>query len=1056
MEQEPPRGRSRRRVLQEGGGLLAAAGLLGLAPGVPTAAATPAGRAVGDHGEHGADGERSITIRENANLGVAAAPDGRRLAVDVAGGIWVLPATGGRARRITPLNHDATRPHWSPDGTRIVFQSFRDGVYQVWSLRPDGTDLRQHTSGAGYDLEPRWSPDGRRIAFASDRGNRSRIWVLDVADGALRAVTEADTVHAAPAWSPDGTRLAYVVGGTVIEAVDLGSMRRTRLAAAPGEAQLYSPVYLPDGGAVSYVQADGGETVLKVADRTVVAGEDLPPLPVSWTSATTFVHTAGGRIRRGTVNGPSQDVPFTAELPLAIRRYRRTPRDLTSDAPRRAKGIADPVLSRDGRQIAFRALNALWLLPVGGRPRKLLDDGYFHADPDFTPDGRWLVYVSDRAGTAHLWRLDLASGHTERLTDLPNGQLTPRVSPDGTRIAYQDESGALWVLDVAKGATRQVLPSLYQPGRPAWSPDGTKLVLSALRPYSRRTETGHNQVLTVDLATGAVRYQPIAPDRSLATRGGDGPLWTPDGKHLVFGAESLAWRAPVAADGTLTGPLVALTSEVTDSLSLSGDGRVLLYLSNGLLRTVGLDGGTACTVTADLTYRPARVSEPVVVRAGALWDGTSEQLRPATDVVVRDGRIEAVTPRSAGARGAHVVDASHLTVLPGLIDTHNHWNMRGKQWGDRQGRLWLAYGVTTSRSPGDPAYQMVENREAMAAGTRVGPRYLGSGEALDGTRASYNCMRTTMSAEQLERELDRAEGLEYDLLKSYMRLSPGHEQRVVRRAHAMGVPVTSHYLYPAAHTGLDGMEHPGGGHRLGYSRTLSFAGVHMAQDAVEVLAASGMWVSSTTIFAAELFVGDRSLIDDERTRVLYPDWEYRRLVAKADGARNPGPETDLNRRLTRGMVDALLRVQRAGGLVVCGTDAPLDDIGISIHQNLRALVKYGFTPHQALRTATGNAARALGYGDLLGAVEPGRIADLIAVEGDPLTDIAATAAVRTVMVGGVARSVSEILAPFRRSAVRAAGPSDAVTVRPAAPSAAHDPRHYWHQPEWSRKGCCRP
>ncbi|MFK0295214.1 amidohydrolase family protein [Streptomyces sp. NPDC090442] len=1055
MEQESVGDRSRRRVLQEGGGILAAAGLLRLVPGAPqaVAATVPAGR----DAVEGTAAEGSVTVRESANLGVTAAPDGRSLAMDVAGGIWVLPAAGGQARRITPLSHDATRPHWSPDGARIAFQSFRDGVYQVWSLRPDGTDLTQHTSGPGYDLEPRWSPDGRRIAFASDRGNRSRIWVLDLDGGALHAVTEDDTVHAAPAWSPDGTRLAYVVDGTVIEAVDLRTMKRSRLAAASGEAQLYSPVYTPGGETVSYVQVDGGEAVLKVGERTVVSGEDLPPLPVSFTSATTFFYSAGGRLHRGTPGGPSHEVPFTAELPIAARAYRRTPRDLTSDAPRRAKGIASPVLSRDGRQIAFRALNALWVLPTGGRPRKVLDDGYFSTDPDFMPDGRSLVYVSDRAGSANLWRLDLASGHTQRLTDLPDGQLTPRVSPDGTRIAYQDESGALWVLDVAKGAARKVLPSLYQPGRPAWSPDGTKLALSALRPYSRRTETGHNQVLTVDLATGTLRYQAIAPDRSLSTRGDDGPLWTPDGKHLVFGAESLAWRAPVDPDGTLTGPPVPLTSEVTDSLSLGGDGRLLLYLSNGVLRTVGIGGGAARTVPVDLTYRPARVSEPVVVRAGALWDGSSEKLRAAMDIVVRDGRIAAVTPRSTGAaRGARLVDVSHLTVMPGLIDTHNHWNMRGKQWGDRQGRLWLAYGVTTSRSPGDPAYQMAENREAMEAGTRIGPRYLGSGEALDGTRASYNCMRTTMSAEQLERELDRAAGLDYDLLKSYMRLSPSHEQRVVRRAHSLGVPVTSHYLYPAAHTGLDGMEHPGGGHRLGYSRTLSFVGVHMSQDAVDLLVASGMWVSSTTIFAAELFVGDRSLIDDERTKVLYPDWEYRRLVEKADGAGHPGPETDLNRRLTKGMVDALLRVQRAGGLVVCGTDAPLDDIGISIHQNLRALVKYGFTPRQALLTATGNAARALGYGDLLGAVAPGRIADLVAVEGDPLTDIGAAAAVRTVMVGGVTHTVPEILAPFRQSALRAAGRSDAVSVRPAAPSAAHDPRHYWHQPEWSRKGCCRP
>ncbi|WP_158887932.1 amidohydrolase family protein [Amycolatopsis anabasis] len=1034
MSQEDGDELARREVFRRGGRIAAGVGSLWLGAGLT-------GMASGAHAED----ERIVEVHEGSNLCAAVSPDGRTVAMDALNAIWLVPLGGGVALRLTGDDQDATQPHWAPDGRSLVFQAFREGTYDLWTIGADGTGLRRWTDGPGYDLEPKFSPDGSRIAFSSDRDGESRIRLLDPATGEIRPLTDGDRKHAMPAWSPDGRKVVYVVGDTVIESVEPESGRREQLVVAPSGTTLYGPAFSPDGRTLSYVRVTGPRTELVAGDRVLTTGEDVYPFAASWLSTRELLYTADGRIRRRALDGGAAAVAFTAAVPITARRYRRRDPFDRSDRARPVRGIASPVLSPDGTTIAFRALNALWLLPIGGRPRAIVRDGYFCSDPDWAPDGRSLVYASDRAGTANLWRYDLGAGESTRLTDLPNAQLTPRWSPDGTRIAYQDESGATWVLELAGGAVTQVLPALYQPGRPTWSPDGNVLALAAVRPYSPRSSAGHNQILTVDLRSGELRYQPVAPERSIATRGDDGPVWTSDGRYLVFGMESLAWRVPVDAAGRVTGPPVQLTGEVTDSLSVGADSRTVLYLSNGVLRMVGIDGGAPRTIQVGLPWRPRRNPDRMLIRAGAVWDGRSDSLRRDVDVLLDGDRIEALVPRGT-ERASRVLDASGLTVLPGLIDTHNHWHLRGRQWGDRQGRLWLAYGVTTSRSPGDPAYQMVETREALAAGDRIGPRYLGTGETLDGTRAYYNFMRPTFTRAQLERELDRAAGLGYDLVKSYMRLPVAFEHRVVAWAHAHGIPVTSHYLYPAAHTGLDGMEHTGGGNRLGYSRTRSLSG-RTAADSVALLAASGMWISTTTLFAAELFVDDRSLIEDERTRVLFPSWEYQRLLRKAEDAAKPGSE--LNRAWTKGDVDMLLRVHRAGGLVVLGTDAALDDIGISQHQNLRALVKYGFTPREALLTATGNAARALGLGDRLGAVAPGLLADLVLVAGDPLSDIRAAAAVRTVLVGGVPYAVPDLLAPFRAAA--ATGPAN--PVRPAAPSAAPNPEHPWHRPEWDYDAC---
>lgn len=246
-------------------------------------------------------------------------------------------------------------------------------------------------------------------------------------------------------------------------------------------------------------------------------------------------------------------------------------------------------------------------------------------------------------------------------------------------------------------------------------------------------------------------YTEPLPFRSIATRGDDGPVWSPDGKYLAFTMKSVAWVMPVDSAGRGIGAPRQVTHEVTDSLAWCGS-EALVYLCNGLLRQVSLRGGSPRTIRLELSWRRPKRPARTIMRAGALWDGQSSELRHGLDVVVEDGRVAEVRPtRPAG--NERVVDAGNLIVTPGLIDAHVHWHLRGRQWGDRQGRLWLSYGITTTRSPGDPAYQMTETREALESGTTVGPRYFATGEAIDGSRVYYNFMRPTLSREQLDLEL---------------------------------------------------------------------------------------------------------------------------------------------------------------------------------------------------------------------------------------------------------------------------------------------------------------
>jgi cytosine/adenosine deaminase-related metal-dependent hydrolase len=349
--------------------------------------------------------------------------------------------------------------------------------------------------------------------------------------------------------------------------------------------------------------------------------------------------------------------------------------------------------------------------------------------------------------------------------------------------------------------------------------------------------------------------------------------------------------------------------------------------------------------------------------------------------VVDGNKVTEVGPHRAGRDGVPV-DARDSVVIPGLIEMHHHREMQGYSYGARQGRLWLSLGITTTRSPGSPAYHMVEERESIQSGARLGPRYLATGEAIDGSRIFYNFMRPTFDDDQLALELERAEALDYDLMKAYVRLSAARQRAVIEFAHRRGIPATSHYHYPALAIGGDGMEHVGATNRLGYSRTVTALGA-VCSDVADIFLTSKASLTPTLFNSLFLLATDDSLVLDERVRTLYPSWEYANLLTSLETARNTDQTANLAN-LAR-QVAHVVRLIRGGGVVVTGTDSPIVPTAVSTHMNLRGMVAYGATPWEAMSSATRVPGEFL---DLpLGRIAPGCFADLAVLGGDPLTDI---------------------------------------------------------------------
>ncbi|MET7750382.1 amidohydrolase family protein [Micromonospora sp. NPDC005367] len=1027
--------------------LAGTAGAAALA-GSGIAVATPA---VAGKGHETEDRERRVTLRQGTDMAAQLSPDGRMIAMDLVSVLWVLPASGGPARRLTSDLFDIAQPEWAPDSSTITFQSYRDGNFNLWLIRPDGSGLRQLTRGPYDHREPRFSPDGRRIAFSSDRSGSYGIHLLDLDTGQTRVVADSELEEYEPAWSPDGTRIAFVVANTRIDVVDLANGVRTTVVTAPTAAVLHSPAWTPDGRDLVYHRLLDGRSELWRNDAPLVTGEDAYPFRISWRSDREFVYTADGRIRRRRLDGDRRhDIGFVAAVTVTTPRYRKRRRDFDSTTRKPVVGIGSPVLSPDGRQVAFRALNDIYLLTIGQSPRPLTRDQWWKCDPAWSPDGRYLSYSTDRGGKLDIWLRDLRTGAERQLTDLPDAAaLSGTWSPESTHLAFLDQNGALYTVEVASGQVQPVFGATFEPGRPTWSADGRVIALAAVVPYSARYREGLSKILLVDRSSGAARYVDPMPHRSIQTRGDDGPVWSPDGRRMAFVVGSVLWVVDVHPDGTFDGAPRQVTHEVTDAPSWSGDSTRLLYLNNGRLRLVSADGGAPRTVPVGLSWANSRPRGRTVIRAGRLWDGVDRRLRADVDVVVEGHRIAAVE-RSRPGRDGRIVDARDGVVIPGLVDMHHHREMQGYAYGARQNRLWLSLGVTTTRSPGSPAYHMVEERESIQSGARIGPRYFGTGEAVDGPRIYYNFMRPTFDERQLERELERAEALDYDLMKAYVRLPVVWQRAVIAWSHRRGVHSTSHYHYPAFAFGGDGMEHTGATNRFGYSRTVTAIGAGY-QDVIDIFNISRAARTPTLFGANTLLREDTSLVTDRRVRTLYPSWQYAALQAAAVAAQTTD-QTANRQNLARQVAQAAAMI-RGGGRVLTGTDSPIAFNAVSLHLNLRAMVKYGLTPYEALTTATRAPGEFLE--EPIGQLVPGSYADLVVLGGDPLTDIDQAANVRQTMTNGVLHRVDDLLAPF---AADRAVPAAAVSrVLPPLPAHPDNAGYWWHDPHYveaGRHSCC--
>ena len=468
-----------------------------------------------------------LTITQGTSMAAAASPDQRSIAIDLLGGIWILPIRGGEAKRITPELLEARQPTWSPDSQSIAFQGYDDGTWHIYVIPRDGGEAKAITSGLFDDREPAWSHDGSRIAFSSGSLRRHH---HDL-DRRRRHRRGAADQHARRL---DAGLVAQRSGGDV----RLGRRRRARAARRVagavgrerGRRERRIVTNVKDEGIPSAAAWDpAGRTLAYVAGSHLYAGAHLVAaldvFPVQAAMALVErdplhgkrTHLAAGiavakRHARWTARRP-QRVPFTAKVSLQRSTYTIAHRALEPAEPQKVTGIVSPVVSPDGRAIAFTAMGDLWVLPAGGQPVQITNDAAVEIDPAWSPDSAQLAFASDRGGHMDLWVRDLRDNRSTQLTEERGAVSGPAWSPDGNHIAFLLDHRELGTVDLQRD-THHFAFTASTPGelgRPTWSADSNSIAVGSLFSYSSRYREGLNQILLYSSNTsGALVVGPLS------------------------------------------------------------------------------------------------------------------------------------------------------------------------------------------------------------------------------------------------------------------------------------------------------------------------------------------------------------------------------------------------------------------------------------------------------------------------------------------------------------------------------------------------------------------
>jgi imidazolonepropionase-like amidohydrolase/Tol biopolymer transport system component len=646
-----------------------------------------------------------INVDEGTWMNVDVSPDGKTIAFDLLGDIYLMPIAGGTPTRIAEGLAWEVQPRFSPDGRRIAFTSDRGGGDNIWIMNADGSDKRQVTKEDFRLLnQPTWSPDGRFIAakkhFTTGRSlGTGEVWLYHVSGGAgVPLVKKPNERHqkelGEPIYAPDGKSILYtrnITPGPIFEYAqdsntDLFNIERYEIdtgevtTVASGEGGSVRPTPSPDGRKIAFVRRENARSKLYVKDmasgverkiydaldpdvQETWAVQGLYP-NMAWTpDAKSVVFWAGGKLRRVDADGAN-----AAVIPFKVADTRNLidgphPKIQVSPDTFQTKMTRFAAVSPDGRQVVFESLGKLYVKPMaGGEPRRLTkgDEGAFELFPAWSRDGKTIAFVAwTDTGLGRIRTVGAAGGQARDVTKDPGHYARPAFSPDGKTIVFEKAQGGF--LTSREWSEN---PGVYRvattggaPIRIARETAAPQFGASNDRVFMTASAGGKQQLISTDLDGEARR---VHAEGELVT---DFAV-SPNGQVFAFRQNYEALVMPLMPGGQDVG--VDLKGGPMPVTRASSGGADWIHWSNGGAELHWSMGPTVYTARTDALFRDAPAAENAPKfeppKTGVSLSMPAKADRPSGTVALTGARLVTMAKADGG-----VIDDGVIVISNGRI-----------------------------------------------------------------------------------------------------------------------------------------------------------------------------------------------------------------------------------------------------------------------------------------------------------------------------------------------------------------------------------------------------